>query len=91
MATERLREIRDWINLGLTTLTVAIIPMSLVLVRNFRLETREEMRQGYVALDVYRAELARRDAEITSISAKLDRLNTSVVRLTDAVKLKDPP
>lgn len=91
MATERLREIRDWINLALTTLTVAIIPMSLVLVRNFRLETREEMRQGYVALDVYRAELARRDAEITSISAKLDRLNTSVVRLTDAVKLKDPP
>jgi hypothetical protein len=98
MATERTRELREWATFFLSLLTLIGIPCGLLILRNQRLEMREEMRQGYVSLEIYHidlarrdAEIARRDAEIAAISAKIDRLTVSVARLTDAVKLKDPP
>jgi hypothetical protein len=98
MATERTRELREWATFGLSLLTLIGIPCGLLILRNSRLETREEMRLGYVSIEVYHNDLARRDAEIARrdadnavISAKIDRLTISVARLTDAVKLKDPP
>lgn len=98
MANDRLREVRDWINLLFTIVSVAVIPVCWLAIENQRLQIREEVRQTYVPLDVYRAdvarrdaEIAKRDAEISSISVKIDRLTISVARLTDAVKLTNAP
>lgn len=96
MATERTREIRDWINFALTILTVLIVPIGLLVLRNQRLEIREEMRQDYVTKEIYKVNEQARDATSTRISAditelnlKLDRMQIQLARLMDAVKLKD--
>jgi hypothetical protein len=98
MITERTREAREWATFFLSLLTLVGFPCGYLVLQNQRLETRDEMRRGYVSIDVYHNDLARRDAEIARrdadnavISAKIDRLTISVARLTDAVKLKDPP
>lgn len=98
MATERLRDLRDWLNLVFTIITVAVLPICWLALRNQKLEIREEMRQQYITSETFKAENAKLSAEntklgaeITIINAKLDRIQIQLVRLTDATKIKDMP
>jgi Tfp pilus assembly protein PilO len=97
MANEKLKEFRDWANLILTLVTVAIIPTGLLVLRNQRLEMREEMRKEYVSLESYRntamsqaAENGALKVQLENLSIKIDRMQVTLVRLTDAVKLANP-
>lgn len=89
MATEKLREARDWLNLGFTIISVMVVPVGLLVLRNQKLEIQQDMAQKYVPLDLYKEARAADTANAAAMNAKIDRLNTSVTRLTDAVKLKD--
>jgi hypothetical protein len=98
MATERLREVREWVQFALALVTVLIIPAGLLVLRNQRLEIREEMRQAYVSAAVFQSsvnalavENSSLKSEIGSLNVKIDRIQISLIRLTDAVKLKDQP
>jgi len=98
MATERTRELREWATFALSLLTLIGIPCGLLILRNSRLETREEMRLGYVSIETYRlnlttiaAENASLKAEISLLSSKIERQTVTLARIVDAVKLRDPP
>lgn len=105
MASERTREIREWLTFGLSLLTLIGIPCGMLVLRNNRLEIREEWRaqlqaqlQLYVTAESFKAENAKLAAENTNlraevivINAKLDKIQIQLVRLTDAVKLRPDP
>lgn len=97
MATERLKEAREWIQFGLAILTVLIIPAGLLILKNQRLEIAAEMQRNYVSVESYRASVATQvaenaalKAELSSLSAEIRSMRVTLVRLTDAVKLSNP-
>lgn len=108
MASDKLKEFRDWLNLLFTLLTVAVLPICWLALRNQKLEIREEMRERYISTELFKAatdkitaenvkenarlsaENTKLGAEITILNSKLDRIQIQLVRLTDAIHLKDP-
>ncbi len=97
MATERTKEVREWLGFAFSLLTLIAIPVGAVILRNQRLEIREETRHDYVSKELYAAdaivkaaENAQLKADIATLNAKMDALKITMVRLTDAVKLRDP-
>lgn len=97
MATERIQNYREWATLIISFLTLLGIPVGGLILRNQRLEIRDEMHREYVAIETYRAgitstaaENAALKAQIEALSAKMDRLQITMVRVTDAVKLSNP-
>jgi cell division protein FtsB len=98
MASEKMREVRAWVNLFLTFLTVLIIPAGLLVLKNQRLEILEQSRKEFVSIETYRLNLATiaaenssLKAEISLLSSKIERQTVTLARIVDAVKLKDPP
>jgi dynactin complex subunit len=64
--------------------------------RNQRLEIMSDIRKEYVSVETFRAdhavlaaENAQLKSDLTSVNAKLDRIQITLVRLTDSVKLKE--
>lgn len=98
MASERTKELREWISFVLTIVTVLIIPTGLLVLRNQKLELKDEIRQEYVTIEAYKAGVAAlavtdatAKADLVAVNAKLDKIQISLARLMDAVKLKDNP
>jgi cell division protein FtsB len=94
---EKLKEARDWATLGLSLLAVLILPAGLLVLKNQRLEMAAEVRREYVSVETYRAGVAAVSAENSALKAeiailngKMDKLQITIVRLTDAIKLRDP-
>jgi 5'-3' exonuclease len=97
MATERTKEYREWATLVISLLTLLAFPAGALILRNQRLEIREENRKEYVSRELYNAdaivkaaESAQLKSEIATLNAKMDALKITMVRLTDAVKLSNP-
>jgi hypothetical protein len=96
--TERVREFRDWTNLVLTGLTVLVIPIGLLVLRDQRFLIMDEVRRSYVSQEAFTADHNARTAEnaklatdIIEINAKLSNIQITITRLSDATKLKDGP
>lgn len=97
MASERVNNIRDWANLALTLIISLAIPVGALVLKNQRLEITSEMQRNFVSIETYRygvattaAENAQLRSQIEVLNAKMDALKITMVRLTDAVKLRDP-
>lgn len=96
MMNERIREVRDWINLVLTFLTVLIVPIGLLILKDQRLEIMDQVRHEYIPRDIYtadrevaKADNARLATDVTDINVKLDHIQINIARLMDAAKLKE--
>lgn len=93
-----MKEFRAWANLLLTFLTVLIVPIGLLVLKNQRLEIIDEMRKQFVAVEVYHlnlstiaAENASLKSEISLLSSKIERQTVTLARVVDAIKLRDAP
>lgn len=109
MASEKLREAREWLTFAASLLTVIGIPVGLLVLRNQKLETLEQVRHEYVTKESFEAnksaqaselnslktteasEIISLKAELSRLSAQIQVQTVQIVRLTDAVKLKDQP
>lgn len=81
MASERTREIREWMTFGLSLLTLIGIPCGLLVLRNNRLEIREEWRnqlQFYVTADAFKSENAKLTEAVKAENAKLAAENANL-------------
>lgn len=78
-------------------MTVIAVPVVALVIKNAKLEMRDEVRREYVSKELYASDLSAKTAEtkelrsqIETLNAKMDALKITMVRLTDAVKLRDP-
>lgn len=97
MASEQIKNVREWLTFSLSLLTVLIVPVGVLVMRNQRLEIASEVQRGYVSLETYHAGLtvvaaenAALKSQIEALNAKMDKLQITMVRVVDAVKLSNP-
>lgn len=90
MATERLREVREWGTFILTLLTVALIPICLLALKNQRLETLQTVSERYVSKDEFVLERARLQTSIDATNVRFDKVDAKIDVVStkaDALKL----
>jgi hypothetical protein len=94
--TAKTEQVRDWITFGGTLLTLLIIPVGMLILRDQRYQIMDEVRHGYVAQESFvadhnsrMAENAKMAADIIEINAKLSNIQITITRLSDSAGLKD--